>query len=756
MTRINGVRAATLGFLLLVFALGLGLRLHQLDADSFWRDEIDTVTVSQLPLVSLPEALAEDGTFPPLLYIVTHFFIRIAGDSESIVRLPAALLGAASILLIYKVGTMLWSGREGLLAAFLLAVNPWHVRYSQEARWYAAAVFLALLSLIFLLRALQSSRSGAWLGFALVSSMATYNHYFAWLVLPAQVAFAAWMIWTDRSSDRPVTGRAVDDHVALLDRSPEPTGQAPSCASVEVHTQRSQPVTGSRRQIACLTLSLLLVAVSYIPWLPSMYRQVTYPNIGYRGVGVPTEETVRSASQFYQGMLQAHSGVDGVLVILFLVLFLLGLACCSRQQALLTVLWAATPFLFFSLLQARHWLHPRYGIHILPIYLLLVARGVDAAGHYLGRYAPGKVASSIAPMAVTMPLAILVSLLQVAPLGAYYNEAKTDWRSAARFLADHMQLGDIIVADGMEFRTGRDDTRVGNCLPYYLSVYGVDSAPILFARPWLWHGLEDLEQWNGQLWAVVWHPDELENVEIAQVAQLHQIAVIRLREPSGHPLRDAQSLLQVLLESIPDGEAHFDIHLSLANFYIRTGQLERAKAQVHLASLIEPDVQQASDALGAERAHLQWFSGRLEGMTAPLWRNVGEELAMLGYNLRSDALKAGDTVELIVWWRALHNTDRDYTAFVHVVDLEGLILVQQDSLLQLGRQATSAWEVGDIAREQYELVLPADLPPGKYDIVVGVYYWETGERLPVWDEDGQRLPQDAIPTHRVHLVQSSD
>ncbi|NIN70141.1 MAG: hypothetical protein GTO63_36775 [Anaerolineae bacterium] len=55
-------------------------------------------------------------------------------------------------------------------------------------------------------------------------------------------------------------------------------------------------------------------------------------------------------------------------------------------------------------------------------------------------------------------------------------------------------------------------------------------------------------------------------------------------------------------------------------------------------------------------------------------------------------------------------------------------------------------------KDEYVLHLPPDTPPGEYTIKTGIYYWETGERLPVWDEDGRRLPEDAIVLDRITVT----
>ena len=88
--------------------------------------------------------------------------------------------------------------------------------------------------------------------------------------------------------------------------------------------------------------------------------------------------------------------------------------------------------------------------------------------------------------------------------------------------------------------------------------------------------------------------------------------------------------------------------------------------------------------------------------------------------------------------------DRDYTAFIHILRPDGQVLVQEDRLLRSGNRPTSRWRVGEVVRDEYQLTLPPDAEPAQYVVTTGVYYWRTGERLPVWDGNGQMVTNDTI------------
>jgi hypothetical protein len=131
-------------------------------------------------------------------------------------------------------------------------------------------------------------------------------------------------------------------------------------------------------------------------------------------------------------------------------------------------------------------------------------------------------------------------------------------------------------------------------------------------------------------------------------------------------------------------------------------------------------------------------------MRYPLWHSFGGEAALLGFTMEPETALPGDTLVLTVWWYPMQEMDRDYTAFVHMVDPSGNVRAQQDRLLQRRQLPTSQWKPGAIAMEKYDMVLPPDAPAGLYTINLGVYYWETAERLPARDASAQRLPNDTV------------
>lgn len=78
--------------------------------------------------------------------------------------------------------------------------------------------------------------------------------------------------------------------------------------------------------------------------------------------------------------------------------------------------------------------------------------------------------------------------------------------------------------------------------------------------------------------------------------------------------------------------------------------------------------------------------------------------------------------------------DISYTAFTHLLDGEGQIWGQKDGIPARGQLPTTSWVEGEIIQDEYEIEAGAEAPAGEYVLETGMYQWETGTRLPAFDE----------------------
>jgi len=128
----------------------------------------------------------------------------------------------------------------------------------------------------------------------------------------------------------------------------------------------------------------------------------------------------------------------------------------------------------------------------------------------------------------------------------------------------------------------------------------------------------------------------------------------------------------------------------------------------------------------------------------PLEVNLGDQIALLGYDLYTTELKAGGTLSLTLYWKALSEMETSYTVFIHLLDFEDKIWGQRDSLPGNGALPTTGWLPGEVIVDQYEVPVQPDAPPGQYVIEMGMYQAETGQRLPIINRKGQVVDERVL------------
>lgn len=116
--------------------------------------------------------------------------------------------------------------------------------------------------------------------------------------------------------------------------------------------------------------------------------------------------------------------------------------------------------------------------------------------------------------------------------------------------------------------------------------------------------------------------------------------------------------------------------------------------------------------------------------------NFGDQIALLGYNEATGSIRPGDSFDLTLYWQAMRPLEIDYQVFVHVLNSDGELMAQSDKL-NPGEFPTRRWPVDKYVPDTHRLVLPADLPPGTYQVATGLWVQSAGWRLPVFDTSGQ-------------------
>lgn len=139
------------------------------------------------------------------------------------------------------------------------------------------------------------------------------------------------------------------------------------------------------------------------------------------------------------------------------------------------------------------------------------------------------------------------------------------------------------------------------------------------------------------------------------------------------------------------------------------------------------------------------------GQASPVKAQFGDSILLDAYEI-SGQPAAGQPLDVTLYWQALSPPPDDYTVFVHLLDEQGQIVAAHDSMPAANSFPTRAWQPGLLVGDTHRLELPVELAPGDYQVNVGLYLLETGERLPVWDAEGVEQRDRSLPLAAVSVT----
>lgn len=179
-----------------IAALGVSLRLINIQDEPFWGDEILSLSIVKHFAGSIPEMLRylkEVEIHPPLYYLLLTGWMRLFGEGEANIRILSVLLGAGTIFGTFFASKALFrDSKVALISASALAILPLQMELDQEARPYAAGVFFMTIAMIFLWKYLRGGKATALVVYGIAAAAAIHLHYS--FILPTASMSAWWII----------------------------------------------------------------------------------------------------------------------------------------------------------------------------------------------------------------------------------------------------------------------------------------------------------------------------------------------------------------------------------------------------------------------------------------------------------------------------------------------------------------------------------------------------------------------------------
>ncbi len=392
--------------------VALALRLYALGSQPLWMDEVASLRNALAVRAGGVAAVAAVDHVAPLSHALEAASIAVGGPTEFWLRLPAAVAGVATVLLVHLLARRLGATRRVRVAAvFLVAVNPLAVWYSQEARMYSLLLAIAVGYLVVCWRFVEGRATGRTVvaaAFLCAAGLWTH-HYLALLVCAFGLFLLVVRGWRDRQFWWWTAAQA---------------GGALLFVPWLVLTSQRSEGTGFEK-------------AGLLAWFP--YTVVTF----FSGLSMgPSVRELRE--QPLTVALAANAPALALITACCVVVLVVGarywwqqsrriagfLLCCGTVPIILAIAVTVPTGVSYNV---------RYAITALPAWILLTAGAI--AGH------PRRTGSRVA--------AGLVALVTVVSLVGWYGNdryAKEDLRSAAAALRAQAAPEDRVILDGVNAR----------------------------------------------------------------------------------------------------------------------------------------------------------------------------------------------------------------------------------------------------------------------------------------------------------------
>ncbi len=172
------------------------IRIPALLHDGLWRDEAYVyVDVAAPTFQSFLARLVETEYHPPLYFLVSYGWLRLAGSSELALKALPFLCSVLTVPVVYRLGTMAASMAVGILAAAMFAVSPLAILESGDYLYPLMGLLCTALAVLVMAARREPLRLGRSVGIAVVTTLTLYTHYAALFYVPM---LAAWALMSAR------------------------------------------------------------------------------------------------------------------------------------------------------------------------------------------------------------------------------------------------------------------------------------------------------------------------------------------------------------------------------------------------------------------------------------------------------------------------------------------------------------------------------------------------------------------------------
>lgn len=181
-------------YLILILLVGALLRFYNNTAVALWHDEAFSALYIKYGWGEMIHRIILD-VHPPLYYFILRLWSYVFGYSLLSLRSLSILFGVLTIWAAYKFVLKAFKNESwALFSALLIAINPFQIQYSLEARMYTLGTFLLMYSSYILLKALEGNKKKDWIIFGILTAASLYTHYYLVFSIFAQGLYILYYI----------------------------------------------------------------------------------------------------------------------------------------------------------------------------------------------------------------------------------------------------------------------------------------------------------------------------------------------------------------------------------------------------------------------------------------------------------------------------------------------------------------------------------------------------------------------------------
>ena len=365
---------------------------------SFWLDELVSVSnyFGKVPFSNT--FIAQTFNNHIFYSIWAHISGFLLGHAEWTYRLPSLLFGLGGIWAITKFAIHVGNRRIIFISAMLLAFSPLHIDQSQQARGYTLLVLCVIVSSHLFLRLFKEDNKNIWLQFIIVTILGMWTHLYMSMVLISQLSVVLVGTFVIKQGKFP-----------LVDFK-----------------------TTSRFMLATTLIGLVTVLL-YVPSLPYMIFST------FRDAS-PVSNVNQSFILQIIGALGSGEKCN-ICNFLPLILFLIGFVQLWQKQKILLLYTATTfivPICLIMILQPV-FLYSRFFIFLLPLYIIIIANGIEAIVNYLPFRQNNLLSVSILFILIGYSIPSIITIV---------NRDRQNYREGAQLINQYNPNDTVIIVPG--------------------------------------------------------------------------------------------------------------------------------------------------------------------------------------------------------------------------------------------------------------------------------------------------------------------